>query len=95
MNIALLLHISIAFASLAFTGYTYLRPAPAKIKTSYGMVAATFITGTFLLISSPSHMVEACTMGLAFVAITSFGTVAARNKLARQTVPIERSRTYK
>lgn len=40
-------------------------------------------------------MVEACTMGLAFVAITSFGTVAARNKLARQTVPIERSRTYK
>ncbi len=78
-----LLHVSVAVASVLYTGYLYLRPSKAKLRVSYALVAATFVSGTYLVVAKPAHLVTACMMGLGYLAVTLFGIVAARQKLAR------------
>jgi len=80
---ALLLHIIIALASLAFTAFTYVSPSAGKLQGSYMLVALTVISGTYLVIAKPAHILESCIMGLAFVGVSLVGTVAARAKLAK------------
>jgi hypothetical protein len=81
----LLLHILIAFSGMAFTGYTYLVPSKTKIHASYGFAAATLATGSYLLIIKPSHLVEACIMGLVYFGLVGVGIYFAGAKLAYQT----------
>lgn len=81
----LLLHIVIAFSGMVFTAYTYLAPSKRKLRASYAFAAATLATGTYLLVISPSHLVEACVMGLIYFAIVGAGVYLAQHKLAYQT----------
>ena len=83
---ALFLHIIIAFSSLAFTTYMMFRPSEHKLYASYGLVAATLITGTMLVMANPSHMVQACTSGLIYVGAVTVGILATRRKLAHDHV---------
>lgn len=77
----ILAHVIIALASLALTGYVFVRPSQNKLYISYAFVAATLVTGFSLVLSKPSHMVQSCVMGLVYLALVSYGIVAARNKL--------------
>jgi len=81
---ALLIHIVIALASVAYTTYVYMSPSSAKLKGSYALVAATLVTGFFLVASQPAHIREACTSGLMYIGVMSFGLVAAHRKLAAE-----------
>jgi hypothetical protein len=83
---ALLLHIIIAFTSLAFTAYMFFRPSTAKLQASVGLIAGTIGSGTLLVATSSGHILETCIMGLFYVAATIAGTVAAQRKLATQKV---------
>jgi hypothetical protein len=87
---ALLLHISIAFLSLGFTLFVFFRPTNARLQASFALIAGTLASGTFLLVTKPSHMLETCVMGLFYVGVTTLGTVAARQKLAAQDVRHDR-----
>ncbi|HTE57823.1 MAG TPA: hypothetical protein VK694_03680 [Verrucomicrobiae bacterium] len=80
----LLLHIMTAFGGMAFTAYTYLAPSRRKLQTSYAFASATLATGTYLLIIKPSHLLEACIMGLIYFAIVGAGIYLAQNKLTYQ-----------
>ena len=80
----LLVHIAIALSSIGLTGITYLSPSKTKLQMSYGMIAGTFITGTLLIILSPSHLMSACISGLIYLGIVSVGIYSARHKLAKQ-----------
>jgi len=80
----LLVHIAIALSSIGLTGFTYLSPSKTKLKISYGMIGGTFITGTLLVILSPSHLVSACISGLLYLGLVSVGILSARHKLAGQ-----------
>lgn len=76
-----ILHVIIALASIGYTTYGYLRPSKKGLFVSYGFVAMTLASGMYLVVRAPSHMIEACTMGVAYLAIVSVGIIATRIKL--------------
>lgn len=84
----LLLHIFIALAGLISTGYSYFSPTENKLRASYLLVALTFATGAYLVWSTHSNMLSACTTGLVYLGVTGTGIVAARTKLALASAKI-------
>jgi hypothetical protein len=80
-----LLHVTVALLSVAFATVVYIKPSKNKFYFSYVLVALTIISGTFLIIKSPSHMVQSCIMGIAYVGVVLATLVLAKKKLARQT----------
>lgn len=85
MLMILILHIGVALLSMAWAGYTFISPSQIKLFVSYGLMAATLGTGIYLVIGSPSHMVQACLMGVGYLAITASATLVARRKLKLAT----------
>ena len=81
-----LLHVSVALLSVVFATVTFIKPSQNKFYFSYVLVAATIITGTLLIIKSPSHMVQSCIMGILYVGVVLSTLVLAKKKLARQIV---------
>lgn len=82
MAIMLLLHILIAIGSLILTSVTSILPSKMKLNMSYISVALTLLSGTYLVISTKSHILQACTTGLIYLSIASFGIVVAKKRLA-------------
>jgi hypothetical protein len=86
----LVTHIIIALSSLIFTTFALFAPSEAKLKVSYGFVAATIGSGTLLVISMPSHLVSACYSGLTYLAVMLVGIAGVRYRLAHEEVRIHR-----
>jgi hypothetical protein len=82
----LLLHILIALSSIVASGLAYARPSKQRLNTSYGLVAATLATGTYLVVAQPAHLASACISGLAYLGVVGSAIVAARLKLAKQEI---------
>lgn len=76
-----LLHALIAIAGLAVTTYAYFRPSKASLRSAAGFALSTLITGIVLVVSSPTHLVQACITGLVYFSFVTYGIVAARRKL--------------
>jgi lipopolysaccharide export LptBFGC system permease protein LptF len=79
-----LLHVAIALLSIVLAGYILVRPSRQGLVTSYVMMAATLGSGFYLVTIAPSHMIEACLMGVAYLAVVSVMTAASRVKLAHR-----------
>ncbi len=77
----LFIHILIASTSLIFSTFLFFSPSQTKLKTSYSLVALTFITGTYLVLTTHSNLLQTCLTGLVYLGITSFATISARQKL--------------
>ncbi|HVS78890.1 MAG TPA: hypothetical protein VHD84_01210 [Candidatus Saccharimonadales bacterium] len=82
----LVVHILIALGSIAFSGYTFLDPSETKLRSSYGLVAATLASGTYLVISTHAPLTQACLTGLLYLGIVSAGLLSAHLKLARSRI---------
>ena len=82
---ALVLHIVIAMVSVLFTTYVYVSPSATKLKASYGLIALTIASGTYLIVTTPAHMIQACMTGMAYIGINAYCLVTARQKLAVAT----------
>ena len=78
----LILHIVIALLSVIYTAYVYFSPSKTKLNGSYLLVAMTVVTGTWLIIANPAHMVQSCITGLVYLGVIFFGIVLARRKMA-------------
>lgn len=81
----LLLHIIIALASVAFAAYGFFIPSVLKLRISYGLIAATLASGTYLVWTTPSHMLQACMAGLFYTGVMIGATIAIRHKLITAT----------
>lgn len=81
----LLVHILIAVSSVAFAAYGFFFPSTIRLRISYGLIAATLISGTYLVWTAPAHMVQACTAGLFYTGIMIAATLAVRRKLITAT----------
>jgi len=79
-----LLHVTIAISSLIYTGYIFFSPSKSKINLAYGLVAATIISGTILVVTKPAQLVSTCISGLLFLAITLPVIVTAHRRLAKE-----------
>lgn len=82
MAAAILTHVIIAFSSIIYTTYLFVRPSKAKFYVSYGLISATLLSGTYLVWSTHTHMLQACVSGLAYLGLVLAGLVAARYRLA-------------
>jgi hypothetical protein len=78
----LFLHVIIALTSLSFSGYVFFYPSASKLRISYALVTGTLLTGSYLLASAPSHMLEGCVMGFFYVSLVTLATVYAHRRLA-------------
>lgn len=80
----ILLHVVIALSSIIVAGYLLVRPSRKGLAMSYAMMAATLGSGMYLVASAPAHMIEACLMGVAYLAVVSVMTIASRVKLVHR-----------
>ena len=80
----IILHVLTALTSLIYSSITMTMPSRAKLRTAYGLTAATIATGTYLTIMNPTKLLEICSMGLIYTAATSLVLVSARKKLANE-----------
>ncbi len=84
----LLIHIAIAISSIIYTSYTYLNPSSSKLRLSYLFAALTLISGTYLIIIKPAHMVQSCMVGVMYLGFVSLAIMAAKKKLAKITTDL-------
>lgn len=83
-----LLHVILAFTSVAFTTYLYFRPSKAKFYGAYGLIAATLASGTWLVISTHSPLVSSCVTGLIYLGFVVSLAVAASKRLSTAAVRV-------
>lgn len=76
----LLLHIFIAVSSIAFSSYLLFTPTKRNFQISYILVGATIASGTYLVVVEPAHMIQACTSGLVYIAVTLVTTAVAHRR---------------
>lgn len=79
---AILLHVIIALASLAYTAYLFFKPGRTKLRVSYGLITLTIASGVYLVASTGTHILQACITGLFYLCLAGSGVFAARYKLA-------------
>ena len=78
----LIIHILIATASIGLASFAYFRPSVMLLRATYATIALTLGTGTYLIVMSPSHMVQACVTGIAYLVVVGAIALAARVKFA-------------
>jgi len=88
----ILLHVAIALSSIVLAGYILVRPSQKGLNTSYLMMAATLGSGFYLVANAPAHMIEACLMGVAYLAAVSTMTVASGMRLATRNASLSRTK---
>lgn len=83
----ILIHVTIALSSLVLSTVSALAPSKRRLVASYGLIAATLGTGTYLVISLHTPMLRACATGLVYLAVALSGVIVAQRRLAaeRQT----------
>ena len=79
----LLLHVTVALASIGYTTSLFMTPSESKLTISYLLIALTLISGTILVLSNPAQLVRACVVGLLYTIIVTCGVVASHSKLGR------------
>ena len=77
------IHVAIAIFSMVMVSVAYARPTANKINTSYGLVALTVLSGSYMMVATSVNMLQACTSGLVYIGIVTAGIVATQMKLAR------------
>lgn len=82
----ILLHVLAALTSIAVTTLTYMTPTARKLRLSTGLAALTLISGTYLVVSSHTRILETCLIGLVYTAGVAYGIFAAQNKLAAELI---------
>lgn len=78
----LILHIIIALSTVGVSGFTLLRPNKKILHVSYALTVGTFITGGYLVIMNPGHLVSSCVTGLTFLGVVGFMLFSARRKIS-------------
>ena len=84
MTPLLITHIIIALTGIGITTVLLLSPSKRKLNLSGLFLAGTLTTGTILVISSSSHMLQSCIMGLLYTAFVVGGIAIAKRKLAKE-----------
>lgn len=79
----ILIHVIIALASIAVASYAFFSPSIKKILVSYGLIIATAASGSFLIVTASSNVLQSCLVGLSYVTAVSMVTVYAHLRLCK------------
>ncbi len=78
-----LVHVTIALSSMAYTTYLFISPAKIRFYISYALIGSTLASGTYLVLSTHSKLLPACEAGLFYLVIVTSGVLAAHRKFAK------------
>ena len=78
-----LIHVIIALASILIASIVFFKPSIQRLAVSYGFIIATVGSGTYLLVTVPSHILQSCLSGLAYLTVITLITIAAHVRLRR------------
>ena len=81
----LIFHIAVALSGIVFSTLSAFSPSQKKIYITYGLVGLTFITGGYLVIAKPGHLVQSCVMGLIYLGVALSGVLTAHYRLSIRT----------
>lgn len=78
-------HILVALVSLLSAGFMYFYPTKTRLKVTLFLATATLASGSYLIVSTPSHLLQSCVMGLIYLGVLVYAVVSARQKIAKVT----------
>jgi hypothetical protein len=79
-----LAHVIIALASVGVATYAWVAPSVVRVRWSYGLIAATLLSGSYLVAARPSRLMHVCVVGMLYVVVVIALTVGANRRLASQ-----------
>lgn len=78
----LITHIIVAITSLIFTTALLFQPSKRGLIVGYSLVGFTLASGTYLVVSTHSSILQGCMTGLIYLAFASVGLAVAQFKVA-------------
>lgn len=79
----LVTHILIALASIAFAAFTVFTPNKDKLRVSLLLTGLTIVSGTVLVVTTNSPLLQSCMTGLGYLAIMFAAIAVSYYRLAR------------
>lgn len=86
----ILIHVIIALTSIVIASLIFFSPSIKKLIVSYGFIIGTVASGTYLLVTSPSHILQSCMTGLAYLTIVTVVTIATHVRLRQRHLAFEK-----
>lgn len=78
----ILFHVTAAILSIILSTMSYVRPDKKKLYLSYAAAVTTLVSGTYLIVTASTNMVQSCIVGIIyFVGVTTL-LFLARRKLS-------------
>jgi hypothetical protein len=77
----IMLHIVIALTSLVVSILGIVVTSQRLVRSSCGLIVATVVTGSILLVAEPAHMLHVCVSGLSYVMIATCLTYVAHRRI--------------
>jgi hypothetical protein len=77
----ILIHVIIALTSIIMASVGFFQPSLKKLFVSYGLIIATIASGTYLVVTMPSHILQSCLTGLCYLTVVSLATIATHVRL--------------
>jgi hypothetical protein len=85
----ILIHVIIALTSIVIASFAFFNPTIKKLIVSYGFILGTVASGTYLLVTVPSHILQSCLSGLTYLTIVTIATIAAHVRLHHRHLALE------
>lgn len=79
----LVIHILIALSSIVQTTVLLFAPSSKKLTINYLLFGGTVISGTYLVISKPVHIVQTCIVGLLYMGFVIAGIIITQIRLSK------------
>jgi hypothetical protein len=86
----ILIHVIIALTSIVIASLAFFKPTLKKLIVSYGFILGTVASGTYLLVTIPSHILQSCLTGLTYLTIVSIATIAAHVRLHQRQLALQK-----
>jgi hypothetical protein len=77
------IHVLIALASIVQTTSLLFSPSYTKLKGVYGLFFATVASGSYVLITMPSHLMQTCVEGLVYMGFVGGVILVTRNRISK------------
>ena len=82
----LLTHITVALLGILQATYALVSPSRRKLQATYGLLAATLASGTYLVISLHAAILSSCLSGLTYTVVIAALSGAAYYRLQKQSL---------
>lgn len=74
-------HIFSALTTLILAGRAYFKPQSRLISAALGLFGVTIVSGTYLVLTKPTHILSVCLSGLLYSGFVGISLYAAKRRL--------------